>query len=204
MKDLGAKYIILLGEGGLLRVRSWQNDRFHEHHVTRPQLIECVSKLLRTESTNNDTSVLHLSNLSLNQPPKSNNSSLPSVNFVFITNEKLTANKKRRYENQIEQKISTTLNKFMKRERVSIIVVDVPSNIVRALISTVDPKVNDGNLTTNLNTTEFNYVIERFSKYKRYLYEIYDSIIEILEQDKEPPPIIGLFSITDSFYRFIL
>lgn len=107
-KELGAVHAILLCEGGTLRVRSWDRERFQERQVTRTELVEYIQKLLRNDVTiapeyttqiTTSNSSNSLSNVSI----RSNNflSNLPSVEVTFMTHEKMTANLRRRYENQV-------------------------------------------------------------------------------------------------------
>ena len=44
-KEAGATVVVLLGDGGEMRVRSWNHDRFQELHVTRPELMPYIKWL---------------------------------------------------------------------------------------------------------------------------------------------------------------
>lgn len=109
-KDLGAVHVILLAEDGSLRVRSWDRERFQEKHVTRTELVQYISKMLKNDNNiqTDYTSTQYAlttssSNISIKNTSTSTNSfiNLPNVKVVFLMHEKLTANMRRRYENQV-------------------------------------------------------------------------------------------------------
>lgn len=54
-KDLGATYYIISTEDGILRVRSWLNDRFEERLLNRTEIIAYIQKALRPEPESNAT-----------------------------------------------------------------------------------------------------------------------------------------------------
>jgi eukaryotic translation initiation factor 2-alpha kinase 4 len=222
-KDSGASHIILLGEGGVLRVRTWTLDRFQEKYVTRPELISYIQTKLRPPDTSvpesyhnyvmalqTSTSQNAIANLK-NLPAVG--SGTPALQLIFMTAEKLTANKRKRCENQINQNLTASLNKFVKKEKLVIIVCDLNKEVVKAIVG-MDPRDNDSfselqavieryeqvDLTRNFSNV---VALCRFPKQKKYISEIYDEIIETLSEAKTPP-IVGLYSIPDNYYRLIL
>lgn len=48
-KDLGATYYVISTDDGILRVRSWLNDRFEERLLNRVEMIAYIQKALRPE-----------------------------------------------------------------------------------------------------------------------------------------------------------
>ena len=50
LDELGALHIILVAENGALRVQSWYRDHFQERHVTRIELVEYITKMVRLEN----------------------------------------------------------------------------------------------------------------------------------------------------------
>ncbi|XP_039950475.1 eIF-2-alpha kinase GCN2 [Bactrocera tryoni] len=127
-----------------------------------------------------------------------NPSQWPNVQVVFVVHDKLTANLRRRYENQVTQQMSVTLSQFMKKESVIVLVVELPPVTVNAIVGAINPREADKKETE----VEINNVIERFPKFKRYITEITDEIIDYLTGDKAT--VVALYTISDSYYRIII
>lgn len=145
-RDLGANHIIILGENGCLRIKSWQNDRYDERSVSRSEAIEYLKKNLVMEMDSKCVEPYNVARTnSLTNFTNENNSSggLPSYQIVFITNEKLNSNKKKRLENQIEQKMSNVMQKFCKKMTFVIFAVELDTPAVRQIISCIDPNPKD-------------------------------------------------------------
>ncbi|EDW27954.1 GL27249 [Drosophila persimilis] len=220
---LGALHVILVAENGSLRVRSFERERFQERHVNRAELVDFIQKLLRAESANGasvDYSASQLSNMNTSGGSSSNRdrggdgnglstsasnvsiknsySQLPNVQVTFLTHDKPTANYKRRLENQVAQQMGSTLAQFMKKESFVVLVVELPPAVVNAFVGAINPR----EIRKKETEQEFNFVIERFSKYKRYIVEIHDEVVDYLSDAKTP--IVALYSISDSYYRVII
>lgn len=125
LTKLGALHVILVAENGALRVRTWDRERFQERHVTRTELVDYIHKMSRTDELNiaipdytsqtapcfgsgsrgdgigSSTSGISTSGSSASIKNAYNLSQLPNVQVVFLTHDKLTANYRRRYENQV-------------------------------------------------------------------------------------------------------
>lgn len=161
-RELGANHIIVLGEDGYLKVKSWQNDRYSERNVTKLEIVEYLKKNL-----NADVAAVaeNLQNLSLTR----NNSitsmasknyevpviGLPTLVINFLTQEKLTQNKRKRQENQIEQKLGNVMEKFNKKETFTIFAVELDMKQIKLLISCIDPNPKDQ------SSSEIDSLIER-------------------------------------------
>lgn len=158
-KDLGAMHIIVMGEGGVLRVRSWENNRFHEHHVTRPELIDFIQRLLKPEQNISEIFPLSqsISGISLKNLPLV--PVLSNVNVIFNTSEKLALNMRRRYEIQLKQHMMALLSQFEKKERITIIATELPGNILGPLTGAIDPRLDTRE--TKQIYKEINHIIER-------------------------------------------
>lgn len=150
-KDLGAAHIILLGDGGALRLRSLERDCFHERHVSHPDLIDTLQKLLKHEtiplevpqqtniySTNNSGRVV------------SNSVTLPTVHIILLTNERIATNMRRRYETQLKQQMTGTFLLFEKKERITVVGVELPGNVIGALTGAIDPREYSSKSTDDL------------------------------------------------------
>lgn len=203
-KELGAVHIILVAENGSLRVRSWTRERFRESHVTHLELVGHIEKLLRNENNSLEYTTQSFSGLSMSASNTSIKNSgvlyshLPKVQVFFQGQEKMNPNVRRRYENHVTQQMTSTLLQFGKNEDLSVVVVDVPTTIINAIVGAINPRV-----TKKETESELNIVIERFPKYKKNIQAIYEQIENILS-DKNNTPIVALFSISDSYYRVII
>ncbi|XP_068157751.1 eIF-2-alpha kinase GCN2 [Drosophila tropicalis] len=213
---LGALHVILVAENGSLRVRSFDRDRFQERHVTIAELVEFIPKILRNEAINSGsvdyTSQLSTLNggvvysgggrgdggLSASSSLKNSYSQFPNVQVIFHTHDKPTANLKRRLENQVAQQMSSTLAQFLKKESFVVLVVELPPSVVNAIVGAINPR----EIRKKETESEIYFVIERFSKYRRYISEIHEEVVDYLSDAKTP--IVALYSISDSYYRVII
>uniref|UniRef100_A0A182MN55 non-specific serine/threonine protein kinase n=1 Tax=Anopheles culicifacies TaxID=139723 RepID=A0A182MN55_9DIPT len=241
-KEAGANVVVLLGDGGELRVRSWNHDRFQERHVTRPDLMAYILRTFRrsdvtageisqslqttslggsstsasfsysssftTTSTSASMKLSSAGSAAASQQQPINSS--PALDLVFLTSEKINTSKKRRYEHQVEHKLSPVLSKFHRKEKVTLIMVDVPSAPLRGLVGLIDPlecgSQEDDDLLpgSTADRAELQSLCERYPKYKRQLMEIYNEIVDLFTQSKGTTPIVGLYSVIDTFCRLIL
>ncbi|XP_037027743.1 eIF-2-alpha kinase GCN2 isoform X2 [Bradysia coprophila] len=203
-KDLGAVHVILFGGDGSLRVRSWNDNGFREKQVNRQELTEYIQKMLRPDQSTN--SVNDVNQAIANVSMKSNlftGPTIPEVEVTFSMQDKPTANMRRRYENQLKQHMSPSLTMLGKKEVVDVIVVELPPNILRAIIGAIDTR----NISCKDSDEEIAAIMERFPKYKRYISQIVEDVKEIIidnSNNKKEASIIGMYSIADSSYRIIL
>jgi eukaryotic translation initiation factor 2-alpha kinase 4 len=146
-KDLGANHILVFGEDGCLRVKSWMHDRYFEKTVTRMEIIEYLKKNLNADVTAVSENVAQnlaitrntsTSNIS-NKNYESSSMGLPTLDVSFVTSEKFNASKRKRLENQIEQKLMNVMQKFNKKENFSIFAVELEITQIKLLIGCIDP-----------------------------------------------------------------
>ncbi|XP_035901092.1 eIF-2-alpha kinase GCN2 [Anopheles stephensi] len=242
-KEAGASVVILVGDGGELRVRSWNHDRFQERHVTRPDLMAYILRTFRrsdvavgeisqalqntalggssasasfsysssftatsTSASMKLSSAASAAAASQQQPINS----APALDLVFLTSEKVNTSKKRRYEHQVEHKLGPVLSKFHRKEKVTLMMVDVPSAPLRGLVGLIDPlecgSQEDEDMLhgATADRAELQALCERYPKYKKQLMEIYNDIVDLFTQSKGTTPIVGLYSVIDTFCRLIL
>lgn len=201
-KDLGAIYYIVCTEDGILRIRSWINDRFEEHLFNRDGIIGHIKKALRPEPEPMVSQTINFSesNKYNRCSTVSGELTLPSVDVIFIIPEKMTSSTRKRYENVLTNQMSESLLLFNKRVQISVIVVDLQPSIIRAIISMVDARSNSSLKDIE---TDILIVIERFPNHKRYIKDVVEEIMDIYSEKKRPP-IVCLYNLKDSYYRFIL
>lgn len=147
-KDLGANHIIVLGEDGCLRVKSWQHDRYCEKNVKRWEVVEYLRKNLNadvTSITENLQSISLSRNNSITNVTSKNFEApgLPTLDVVFVMTEKPNLNKRKRLENQIEQKLDNVMQKFNKKETFAIFAVELDAKQIKSLVSCIDPNPKD-------------------------------------------------------------
>lgn len=201
-KDLGAVYYVIYTEDGILRVRSWINERFEEKLMNRDEIITYIKKALRPEPE----ATFSQQTLSLNEATKYNRSNaslaeptLPTVDIIFKINDKMTSSQRKRQENFLTSHMSESLLLFNKREQIAVVAVDLQPIIIRALISAIDPR----SVTAKEIENEISFVIDRFPQYKRYIKDVVEEITDIYS-DKKRLPVVCLYNLKDSYYRFIL
>lgn len=203
-KDLGATYYIISTDDGSLRVRSWLNDRFEERLLNRVEIIAYIQKALRPEPESNATQTIN--NIESNKHQRNSGTlvelklSLPAVNVIFCTVEKMTTSSRKRHENFLTNHMSESLPLFNKREEIAVIVADLQPIIIRAIISVIDPRAKTNSKEID---NELSFVIERFPNHRRYIKDVVEEINDVYSE-KKPAPIVCLYSLKDSYYRFIL
>lgn len=209
-KDLGAIYYIISTDDGILRVRTWLNDRLEERRMNCNEIIAYIQKSLRPEPTelSVSTQTINISESNKYQRNSGNQSSLepilPAVNVIFCTVEKMTTSTRKRLENNLTNHITESLQIFNKREQISVIVADLQPNIIRAIISIINPRAATN---SKENDTDLSFVIDRFPNYKRNIKDVIEEINDVYSESllsKKQTPIVCLYSLKDSYYRFIL
>lgn len=201
-KDLGAVYYIVCTEDCIIRVRSWLNDRFEERLLNRDEIIAYIKKALRPEPEPIISQTLSFSESNRNNRTNTNLAgyTLPTVDVIFMLQEKMTSSTRKRYENVLTNHMTESLLLFHKRVQIAVIVVDLPPIIIGAIISMIDPRAS-GNLKEIEN--DVSLVIDRFPNHKRYIKDVVEEITDIYSEKKRSP-IVCLYNYKDSYYRFIL
>ncbi len=140
-KSYGANHILILGEGGCIRVKSWHSYRYQEASVSRNEAIEYIKKNLSPDfhvgAPQEQFQLVR--NISMTNASEAASSGLPSYEIVFIANEKLSTSKKRKLENQIEQKFEKVLHKFGRKENFIIFAIELDSKQIRRFLTCIDP-----------------------------------------------------------------
>lgn len=105
--ELKVPHVIMLkdSEQGSVRVRSWERDRFQEKTVNVADLTENMQKILKNWNDNGHNEQLVRSESKSGCAEKQEHGHEANVNVIFVTNEKLSANARRRYDNQIRSQL---------------------------------------------------------------------------------------------------
>lgn len=200
-KDLGAIFYVVYTEDSTLRVRSWINDRFEERLLNKDEIVVYVKKALRPEPEQQSTTLQQ--SVSINESNKysrSAESTPPAVDIIFSTIEKMTSSSRKRHENFLTNHMSESLLLFNKKVQITVIVVDLQSIIIRAIIAAIDPR---GNSSSKEIDAEISYVIDRFPNYKRYIRDVVEEITDIYSE-KKSEQVVCLYNLKDGYYRIIL
>lgn len=182
-------------------MRSWINDRFEERLLNKDEIVAYVKKALRPEPE--QQSITLQQSVSINESNKYNRnaeSTPPAVDIIFSTIEKMTSSSRKRHENFLTNHMSESLLLFNKKVQFTVIVVDLQSIIIRAIIAAIDPR---GNSSSKEIDAEISYVIDRFPNYKRYIRDVVEEITDIYSE-KKSEQVVCLYNLKDGYYRIIL
>lgn len=164
--ELHVPYFIILKESepGVVRLRSWDGDRFHEEKINSSDFITKFLNRLRPRNENSNSDQNSNSNSFNKTDSKTNyiekcehNHENTTANILFVTDddEKLSANTRKRYENQVKSfvyyknkflninlnfQIRSQLDDFLKRlnGEVIVVAVNIDSYLIRKLCGFLD------------------------------------------------------------------
>lgn len=146
-RKFGADHILLMGDDGIMRLKSWQMTRFDEKVVNRYDIEEYLKKNLIADSNavietfyqplnvmrNNSVTNIPIKNLEYVAPATAN------LNIQFVVGDKLAVKVRKRLENQIEQKLDSITNIFNKKGTIFAFVVELVEREVRSLVNCIEP-----------------------------------------------------------------
>ncbi|XP_055679382.1 eIF-2-alpha kinase GCN2 isoform X2 [Lutzomyia longipalpis] len=159
-EGLGAAHVIVLGEGGTFRVRSWDNKIFRDQQISRPDLMEYLHKIRNPPETNFsesfNSSQMNTSASSTSLRSNSAPSCFSNVEVQFITMEKMANHAKKRLENYILQIMASSLKLFVAKERIRVYAVDLPLSALGLFVGTLEPR----NIATCPTEEEIPKIIE--------------------------------------------
>ncbi|KAK4885013.1 hypothetical protein RN001_001284 [Aquatica leii] len=195
--ELNSPHVIMLKDSdqGMVRICTWDKDRFQEKSVNIQEIVENMQKILRTSNDGSHEHVVPITNAKFESRISSSyeNNHEAIVSVLFVTSEKLPTNTRKRYENQIKSQ----LDGLFKRLSGEVIVLglSIDANIIRTLTSYLDFD------TEQLYQKSLNIILDKYQKLKKTLIEICDEMYEI--KLKRNNSILILYSISDNFYRII-
>lgn len=213
--ELKVSHVVMLKdtEQGTVRVRSWEKDRFQEKTFTVAELTENMQRILKTwnENGHGEQAQLLRSESKSSYSEKQEHGHDANVNVLFVTNEKLSANARRRYDNQIRSQLDGTLKRL--NGDIIILGLTVEASVVRTIAAYIAFDSEQlfqqsvGNIIDRFGLIFFCFVsltkyCSRHQRHKKYLLEICDNIFE--QKMKRTNPVLILYSLTDSFYKLLL
>lgn len=145
----GASHIILVGEDGSLKIKSWQADHYFEKSLTLNEMMDYIRRNLNVDVSSIAES-FHQNQIARNNSITNmcKNFEAPiatskTIDVIFVTTEKFNNSKRKRTENQVEQKLGNVIEKFNKKETFTIFAVELDSKTIKALIACIDPNPKD-------------------------------------------------------------
>lgn len=126
--ELKVAHVVMLKdtEQGTVRVRSWERDRFQEKTFNIAELAENMQRILKSWNENGGC---EQQMALLRSESKTNYGEHAHV--IFVTNEKLSANARRRYDNQIRSQLEGILKRL--NGEVIILGVTIEASVVRTV-----------------------------------------------------------------------
>uniref|UniRef100_A0A8D8LTM2 non-specific serine/threonine protein kinase n=2 Tax=Cacopsylla melanoneura TaxID=428564 RepID=A0A8D8LTM2_9HEMI len=180
-------------EPGLARLRTLGKDsnRFQEKRVQLNELVECVIRMIRCDNTGVNTGRSDQTRHRTTSEARQNSVgelSAADVNVTLLTEnqERISAAARRRYEHQILNTLSSSLQKLSPRVKVEVVALQVEADFVRSLASLMDIKDNAG-------------LVKKFPRHKK----IVTRVLEHLESLSDSTVLV-FYSIMDSVYKFVL
>ena len=137
--ELKVPHVIMLkdGEQGVVRVHSWERERFQEKMFKLPELVENMQRIIKTWKEGSQEVAPAAGILSKSDSKSSysekNDAHDATVSVMFVTAEKLSANARRRYELQIRSHLDGLFKKLSGS--VTVLGVSVESNVIRTIAS---------------------------------------------------------------------
>lgn len=111
LSELHVPHLIILKdtERGVIRLRNWESDRFHEQKINTSDLINTLRHKLKTrqdsmsEQQNSNVITYTRSETKINTNDKCDHVHENTINILIVTehDDKLPANNRRRYESQV-------------------------------------------------------------------------------------------------------
>ncbi|XP_050438302.1 eIF-2-alpha kinase GCN2 [Adelges cooleyi] len=162
--------IVMLKDTKSVISRRLMEDKFQDKLMSVTEFLESIRRKNRQNSITNNT-------IQINTSMKNDNRSLNEnqhVNIIFLTEEKISTNIKRRYESQISNAVSKTLQKLSSKIRIEILALNVDVELIKALGSLSD--------LSNIQT-DISALAKKFSHHKKDLYKICDYLIDFKQKN---------------------
>ncbi|CAH0391950.1 unnamed protein product [Bemisia tabaci] len=180
--EMNVRHIVMLKESepGSVRIRTRIKDRFQEKKVSISELVECFSR----DKIESNTVIRH-------ERAMSTSDSI-HVNVTFILEEKLNTSTRRRYENQILNTISISLQKLSHKMKVEVLALNVEFDVVKFLVF-----IDLDNVQQSLNS-----IVKKFPQQKKSLLKLGDHLEEF--GTKSNLIAVIFYSIVDNMFRMLL
>lgn len=196
-RDLGARHLIVVGDGGSLRVRTLeQHGVVRDQQMSRPEFMEYFRKSGKMVKQLDVSESSSRPDPSQSKPTNSNH----NIEIVFALMEKLIPSYRKRIENQILNQMQPTFDLFNTREPIKVYAIDCEASVIGAFVGTIDRRclAKKTSSFSDHRNEEFAKFFENYPRYKKTFHNLYEKI------EDESVSIIALFSIRENYYRFLL
>ncbi|KAG5896432.1 hypothetical protein JTB14_022511 [Gonioctena quinquepunctata] len=192
VNDLKVNHIVMLkdNEHGVVRVRSWDKDRFQEKSFATSELIENMQRIIKSWNEGGHEN-MPLSVLSRSE--SKTHLQEANVDVLYVTTDKISSNSRRKYDNQIRSQLDSLFKKLTGL--VVILALSIDVSVIRTLISYLEFE-NEYMFQKSIGD-----VIDRHPRHKKYLQEVCDEIYD--QRTKRKNPTIVLYSLLDYSYKVI-
>lgn len=135
--ELKVPHVVMLKdtEQGTVRVRSWERDRFQEKTFNVGELTENMQRILKSWNENGNSEQQMSLSRSESKTSYMEHAHDANVNVIFVTNEKLSANARRRYDNQIRSQMDGTFKRL--NGDIIILGLTIEASVVRTIAAYV-------------------------------------------------------------------
>ncbi|XP_050510024.1 eIF-2-alpha kinase GCN2 isoform X1 [Diabrotica virgifera virgifera] len=197
--DLNIVHAVLLkdNEQNIVRVRSWDKDRFQEKSFPTSELVENLQRIMKTWNDSNQENMqftsISRSESRSSYAEKNQHNQEADVDVLFLTVDKISSNARKRYENQIRSQLSNLFKKLTGF--VIVLGLSVEPNVIRTLASYLEFETEQQFQRTVED------VIEKHPRHKKYLNNICDEIYD--QKTKRKNPTVVLYSLPDNFHKVI-
>ncbi|CAH0551983.1 unnamed protein product [Brassicogethes aeneus] len=197
VNELKVPHIVILkdNEQGVVLLQSWERDRLQESIIATSKLVKELQQTLKVwQDKGHENNQCVPICRSESKVSYSESLQEPTVDVLFVTEEKLSSNARKRYDNQIRSHLENLFTKLTGY--IVVIGLSFDANVIRTLASFLEfdsePRFQDS----------VTAVIEKHQRHKRFLSEVCDELYK--HRAKRTNPSIVLFSITDYFYKVIV
>uniref|UniRef100_A0A2S2NJY9 non-specific serine/threonine protein kinase n=1 Tax=Schizaphis graminum TaxID=13262 RepID=A0A2S2NJY9_SCHGA len=187
--DLYVKNIVMLKESKSVILRRLMENKFQDKTMTVTEFIESMRRKNRQNSLT--TVIPQTNNIVKNESRSINENQF--INIIFLTEEKLVTSVKRRYESQISNAVSKTLQKLSPKMRVEILVLNVDAELIKALGSLMDLETLESDISV---------LIKRFSHHKKDLNKVFNYIVNT--KHKSTDTVFIFYTLRGNIFKLLI
>ncbi|XP_025409124.1 LOW QUALITY PROTEIN: eIF-2-alpha kinase GCN2 [Sipha flava] len=188
-QELYVTNIVMLKETKSVILRRLMEDKFQDKVMSVTEFLELMRRKNRENSL---TNIIPQINNSVKNDTRSTSEN-QYINIVFIIEEKLVTTVKRRYESQISNAVSKTLQKLSPKVRVEILALNVDAELVKALGSLIDFSTIESDISI---------LIKRFSHHKKDLNKVYNYIIDT--KHKNTDTVFVFYTLRGNLFKLMI
>ncbi|CAG0886874.1 unnamed protein product [Cyprideis torosa] len=195
--ELGAGHVVYIrpSEPTGFRLRSLVRDKLAERRVkSQTELLEFFKAGKESENAS-FTSKTEGSSSQKSEAAVS--STGPQIRVNFVTEEKLSSNARRRYENQMHLQLGSVLEMFHAKNEILVLGVDIPLDVIKSIAAFTEFSSRQDLIES------FHAVEERHPRYKKYFSLLRDELVSVRVSPKNKA-IVVMFSLSDHGYKVLL